>query len=127
MTVEPIARNIKVLVCGGRSYADREFVFEMLDKLHVEHFFSALIHGGAPGVDGYAGEWAAERGVPTRVYRADWTKYGYMAGPTRNKQMLEAEQPQMVVAFPGGPGTQDMVRRAKRSPYVMWLVQERKM
>lgn len=120
-------RGIKVLVCGGRSYADREFVFEMLDKLHAEHSFSALIHGGAHGADGYAGEWAVERKVVCRVYPANWTKYGNMAGPLRNKQMLETEQPQMVVAFPGGPGTQDMVRRAKRSPYVIWLVQERKM
>ncbi len=121
----PILTGVKVLVCGGRSYADREFVYELLDRLHAEHKFSKLVHGGAHGADAYAGEWAKERGVPLQVYRARWDIYGASAGPQRNKTMLEAEQPQMVVAFPGGGrGTEDMVRRAKVSPYVQLLVKE---
>ena len=34
------------------------------------------------------------------------------AGPVRNARML-VEKPDLVIAFPGGPGTADMVRRAR--------------
>jgi hypothetical protein len=36
-----------------------------------------------------------------------------MIGPLRNQEMLDAA-PDLVVAFPGGRRTADMVRRAKR-------------
>ena len=35
------------------------------------------------------------------------------AGPERNARMLAEGRPDLVVAFPGGTGTADMVRRAK--------------
>ena len=47
--------------------------------------------------------------------RLDWKKYGKKAGPLRNQQMLEEGKPDLVVAFPGGNGTADMVRRAKKA------------
>jgi hypothetical protein len=37
------------------------------------------------------------------------------AGPLRNYQMLEEGKPDLVVAFPGGGGTKDMVRRAVKA------------
>lgn len=38
---------------------------------------------------------------------------GKAAGPIRNQRMLDEGKPDLVVAFPGGRGTADMVRRAK--------------
>ena len=35
------------------------------------------------------------------------------AGPIRNQEMLDKENPDIVVAFPGGRGTQDMTSRAQ--------------
>jgi hypothetical protein len=46
------------------------------------------------------------------VYAA-WHDYGKAAGPIRNKRMLTDFAPDIVVAFPGGKGTADMVRQAK--------------
>lgn len=103
--------ELKAVVCGGRSYADREFLFARLDEIGP----TSVAHGGADGADGLCGEWAEERGVPCRVYRANWVKHGLSAGPIRNQEMLDAERPDVVVAFPGGSGTADTVRRATRS------------
>jgi hypothetical protein len=47
------------------------------------------------------------------VYPADWAKHGRAASPIRNQQMLDEGRPNLVVAFPGGRGTADMVRRAR--------------
>ncbi len=44
---------------------------------------------------------------------AEWSKYGRRAGPIRNKQMLDVGKPHLVVAFPGGAGTANMVKQAK--------------
>jgi predicted Rossmann-fold nucleotide-binding protein len=33
----------------------------------------------------------------------------------RNQRMIDEGKPDLVVAFPGGSGTADMVRRAKRA------------
>ena len=48
---------------------------------------------------------------------ADWAKYGPVAGPIRNQDMLDLHRPKMVIAFPGGKGTADMVKRAKKLRY----------
>jgi hypothetical protein len=47
------------------------------------------------------------------VYQADWKGLGRKAGPIRHQQMLDESQPALVVAFPGGRGTADMVCRAR--------------
>jgi hypothetical protein len=44
--------------------------------------------------------------------KAEWKKYGPAAGPIRNQRMLDWG-PDLVVAFSGGKGTADMVRRAR--------------
>ena len=49
---------MRVLITGGRDFADRILLFEALDRLHAIHSFSVLIHGDAKGADTLAGEWA---------------------------------------------------------------------
>ncbi len=75
---------------------------------------SVVIQGGCPtGADALARAWATDRNVECWTVDADWEKYGSAAGPIRNAQMLEETSPDLVLAFPGGRGTADMVKRAK--------------
>lgn len=74
-----------------------------------------VIHGAARGADTLAHEWAAHHEIPVDVYPADWQAHGRAAGPIRNARMLEEGKPDVVVAFKGGRGTADMVRRARAS------------
>ena len=104
---------MRVLCCGGREFLDREMLAATLDRIHQERRFSLLIAGGARGADMMAEEWARTVGLPCTVYQADWAGLGRKAGPIRNQQMLDEGQPELVVAFPGGRGTADMVRRAR--------------
>jgi hypothetical protein len=101
---------MRVLVCGGRGYSDRARVYEVLDGLVG---VTVLIHGGGTGADVLAGEWAMGRGVQVIEYMADWDRHGRSAGPRRNAQMLRDGRVDLVIAFPGGEGTADMVRRAR--------------
>lgn len=101
----------KVLVCGGRDFFEREFVFRQLDKYHAQYKFTQVIHGAAPGVDSLVHEWAALRGVERRPFPAQWKTFKNAAGHIRNEQMLVEGQPDMVVAFPGGAGTSNMIKQ----------------
>lgn len=103
----------KLIVCGGRDYRDRQYVFEVLDAIVAERPGEQVfvIHGAMSGVDWMAGDWASHRGHPCASVRALWTTYGRSAGPKRNRWMLMLA-PDEVIAFPGGIGTNDMAKAA---------------
>lgn len=105
---------MRVLACGGRNFADRERLNRVLDQLHAIHDFTLLINGDAPGADFLSSEWAHSRKITVKTFPADWAKHGRSAGPKRNQQMLDFGV-NLVIAFPGGRGTADMVARAKKS------------
>jgi hypothetical protein len=99
---------MRVIVTGGRDYSNYELVAQTLDTYEVHE----VAEGGASGADRLAALWAHDRHATCRTYPAEWSKYGRWAGPRRNQIMLEDFLPQMVIAFPGGKGTADMIRRA---------------
>lgn len=105
---------MRVIVCGGRGYADRAAVFKALDEIwHASPYDSMMvIQGGAKGADALAREWCLERSVEYANVPADWNQ-GLKAGPLRNQKMVSKYKPHLVLAFPGGKGTADMVSRAK--------------
>jgi hypothetical protein len=105
----------RVLVCGGRSYANRVRVDAVLDAWRALHGMSVLIHGAAPGADTLAAKWAARHGVPRIAEPALWAQYGNAAGPIRNQKMLDDHAPDVVIAFAGYRGTPDMKDRARKA------------
>lgn len=106
---------MNIIVCGGRSYSDWTTLSAVLDGLRSECEIDRVATGAASGADTLADTWARSRGIPVERYYAQWRAEGKSAGPKRNQRMLEAEKPELVVAFPGGSGTADMVRRAKEA------------
>ena len=74
-----------------------------------------VVHGGAAGADTLAHTWAMRLGLEVDMMAADWATHGLAAGPIRNQQMLTDAKPDLVVAFPGGRGTADMVSRARHA------------
>jgi len=108
---------MRVLVCGGRNYGKTkeerdQFAAGMADAIGDKDV-KAVIQGGASGADSLAVKWALARGLPVVSVFAKWHIHGKAAGPIRNQQMLDEQAPDLVIAFPGGAGTADMVRRAK--------------
>lgn len=104
---------MRVLVCGGRDFSDCGLLFDTLDALAKTEMIDCIIEGDARGADRIAGAWAKRRRVDLRLYPADWKTHGKAAGPIRNQRMIDDGRPDLVIAFPGGRGTADMVRRAE--------------
>jgi hypothetical protein len=111
---------MRVLVCGGRDYDDALRVQDVLDGLVI----TKLIHGDCGrGADKLADNYGFRRGIEIVTYPAQWAKYGRRAGPIRNQAMLVHGKPDLVVAFPGGRGTADMVARARKAGVRVMVVE----
>ena len=59
------------------------------------------------------------QGRPARTLWAPAGRIGKKAGPLRNQRMLDEGKPDLVVAFPGGGGTKDTVRRAVQAGVII--------
>lgn len=116
----------RVLVCGGRDFDDAAAIGDVLRRViwSERHGIAVIIHGGARGADILAGQFAVNECIPVEVYPADWQRDGKAAGPIRNSRMLAEGKPDLVVAFPGGRGTADMVRKAEKAGVRVITAQE---
>ena len=111
-----------ILVAGGRNYFNKTAVFEALDRLHAATPVTKVVHGNASGADTLGGRWAADRGIACTPYPPSRK----LDGPgrdwkfRRNERMLHHARPHLVITFPGGPGTQHMVKTARNADYQIW-------
>jgi hypothetical protein len=74
---------MRVLVCGGRDFTDREFIHRILDELKKTEIVDCIIEGDGRGVDRIAGYWARKNRIDNRKFPARWSD-GKKAGPERN-------------------------------------------
>lgn len=113
-----------ILVCGGRGFRNFDWMNDVLNSIcHDRGWISdksgnelpsvRVISGGASGADSLAIRWASENWCLYDIFPAMWNVYGRRAGHIRNQWMLDEGKPDLVVAFPGGTGTADMMRRAR--------------
>ena len=117
------------IICGGRNFHDRKvFDQRMLDAVAERCGFPVrIVAGGANGADRLAFEWGTRLSIEVIEIYADWDVHGRSAGVIRNQKMLREYSPDCVVAFPGGPGTADMVTRARKANVaVIELAREQK-
>ena len=105
--------GLRVPVCGGRNFDNAMQLGSWLGGIDNKQGIACIIHGAAPGADFMAGKFAEWKGIPVYAFPADWKKHGKAAGPIRNAMMLLDGKPDLVVAFAGGTGTANMVRKAK--------------
>lgn len=104
---------MRVVVCGGRDFDDKIAVDLALNELLYEVPVDTLrvIQGGASGADALVRQWCVKHEVEYINVPADWKTHGRAAGPIRNQKMLDTYTPELCIAFPGGRGTTDMVKR----------------
>lgn len=87
---------------------------DRLAALHEDLGIGCLIAGGARGADIMAEVWAHKHDIPVEIYKADWDADRRAAGPKRNARMLDEGKPDLVLAFRGGRGTENMIQQSSR-------------
>ena len=111
---------MRVIIAGGRNY------FPTIDEITIAVAKSGfkigqVISGNAPGVDVCGERWAESHSIPVVLFPALWAKHGKKAGPIRNAEM--AEFAEGLIAFPGGPGTTNMIANMKRLKKPIYIVE----
>lgn len=102
---------MRVIVTGGRDWTPvgHNPLYRVLDELKP----TVLIQGGCPtGADFWARQYARDHDLHLGTFYADWKKHGRSAGPKRNSEMVNAGA-DVVVACPGGKGTEDCTYKAR--------------
>jgi hypothetical protein len=114
----------RILICGGRDFADQSLFNHTMAQ--CKSFFAkefCIINGFARGADRMAHVWAFFEGCPSLCVPANWDFYGKKAGPIRNNWMLKWCAPDLVIAFPGGHGTEDMIKQSLTHNIAVYRVQ----
>ena len=122
------ARSLVIAAGGGRDLAwpHQRVAAELLARsggrpVHL------VLHGGARGADAAIGRAAHQLGWSSFVMPAEWGRHGRAAGPFRNRELFQQaiaravahtspghQSSVLVVAFPGGAGTDSLVQQARR-------------
>ena len=102
-----------VAIAGGRDIADPGAVIARLDQAKAKCADIVLVHGGGPGVEKIAAQWADRNGVHQVVCKPDWNRHGRAAPFRRNDELLNL-LPAGVIAFPGSGITDNLVDRARQ-------------
>lgn len=121
---------MRVLVSGSRDWPSHLSVWRVLDGLVTEadewmepdEFGNTLpkrsfvvVHGDCPtGADRFAKEWCAVAWLEDEPHPANWIRHGRMAGPMRNKEMVDLGA-DVCVAFlhANSRGTASTIRLAR--------------
>lgn len=122
------------IVCGPRNGTGPMVVHTALTALRGECIariprFDYFVVGSYRGTDREAFEWGIEEEAPVLICPARWNTglvRGPAEGPRRNSFMLKWVKPVLVLGFPGGPGTDDMMSRACRAcvPTYWWSLHD---
>jgi len=119
----------EILVAGGRDFDDYELLMTTLLNIIDDIIDTVeIVSGHAPGADSLAEKFAKQFNILCKTFPADWDKYGKLAGPIRNSQMIDyishSYNP-VVVAFWDGKskGTLDTIKKAQQkniTPHVIY-------
>lgn len=113
---------MRILVCGGRHFEDADRVHRELSHLHWCRPLTVLAHGGLAGIGPAAEAWARRAGIAVVRYPPNWEFFGRKAEGLRNAFMFEDSAPDLVLAFPGGRHTADLIARARDTGVAVLVV-----
>ena len=102
-----------VAIAGGKDVTDPGAVFDRLDKVRAKYADMVLVHGGGPGVERIAAQWAEKNGVHQVVCKPDWDRHGRAAPFRRNDELLNL-LPKGVLVFPGSGITENLADKARQ-------------
>ncbi len=103
---------MKVIIAGGRDITDYSLIEIAINESGF--IIDEVVSGGATGVDTLAIKYAIEKGIPSKVFHADWKKHQRAAGPIRNREMAEYSDALIAIWDGKSRGTKNMIEEAKR-------------
>lgn len=110
---------MKTIIAGCRDFGsspgakfDIDFFADCMSE--YQYPITEIVSGGAKGADRLGEIWAKAKGIPLKIFYADWTKYGRRAGPIRNAEMGDYADALIVFWDGKSRGTKNMIDYAKK-------------
>lgn len=102
---------MRTIIAGSRHCNNMALV--KLAILESGFEITEVVSGFANGVDYLGEQYSYQKGLPLKIFPANWTKYGKSAGPIRNREMADYADALIAILYPGSRGTADMIKVAK--------------
>lgn len=125
-----MAKKVKVIVAGSRSFTDLELLKEKCDyylsDAVASNYDIEIVSGTAKGADKLGEEYAKKRGYHIAFFPAQWKTHGKRAGYLRNQEM--ADYADALIAFWDGEskGTKHMIDIANKKGMPVRIVKYHK-
>ena len=110
---------MRTIIAGSRTLDDRLGIFALLDRSYP-FVISEVVSGCARGVDQIGEDWARSKGLPVRLFPANWEKYGKAAGYLRNEEMAKHASALIAIWDGESKGTKHMIDLALT--HKLWTV-----
>lgn len=107
---------MKTIIAGSRDLTDYVLFCDVMVKSGMKNYISEVICGMAPGVDLMGKRWAEYYQVPVREFPASWDLLGKMAGPVRNKEMVNYGDALIAILHKDSKGTLNCIQQAMNKP-----------
>ena len=106
---------MRTIIAGSRTITDYALVERAMEAARDQGIVpTAIISGGAKGVDTLGQRWAKEHGLPCERFLAEWTRLGKAAGIIRNVRMAYEADALVAVWDGNSAGTRHMIAVAMK-------------
>lgn len=108
---------MKLIIAGSRHLRNPEAIEYAVRSMGIRPWdIEEIVSGHCWGTDLLGELWARKRGIPIKVFPADWLTHGRKAGPLRNEKMARYANALLAIKIVGveSRGTDDMIRRAEK-------------
>jgi YspA, cpYpsA-related SLOG family len=111
--------GLTLIITGARTFTDYPRLCQVLAPDH--HRIAQVLTGGARGAELLGYRWAWKHAVRHQRFRAEWERFGKVAGVRRNHQMAQAGDVLIVFGDGPSPGTAHLIQcmRALGKPMVV--------
>jgi hypothetical protein len=118
---------MRLIVTGDRHWNALELAEDVINRLLAWYGPElVIVHGGAAGIDQSFAVACRELGVTAEAHLADWRGLGNIAGPARNREMIQAGA-DLCLAFhrllATSKGTKDCVRQSIAAQIPIFLIE----
>lgn len=114
--------KFKIIIAGGRDFANYNLLKEKMDVLLQERKNIEIVSGTANGADTLGERYAREKKYNIKRFPADWDLYGKRAGYVRNKEMADYADACVVFWDGKSSGTKHMMDLATEKKIPLRLI-----
>jgi hypothetical protein len=102
---------MKTIIAGSRTISSPLYLEKALECCPWK--ITAVVSGGAQGVDQLGEAWAYKNNIPVTMYLPEWEEHGKKAGFVRNIQMAQNAEALLAVWDGESKGTKHMIDVAR--------------